>query len=537
MIPGDLESVIALSSYPGLWLDGPQSRGQRGNHMQNNLSKFTKRAGTASELADELEFIGDHGVRERAQSLSPKKRVAGPSGQSATAVPGPSRVPQSGVESTSRANIETMVAQSDLAKFRPPLQRNPTGQRPKKAPVFRAPGQPGAKDDVLRKGMSGADAKWYIRFLDEGKEPAEAKRLALERETAKRPLEQGAPKHPAAAPRLAPGKREISRETPPENRPKKQRVNDQSSSQKGPAPLSYRPSRRILPATATSSSAVPPTQVDYAEIRVTKVGIAHANFPNELLSQAAMEKIENRIAEKIHLGWKSLINMVGIHYRTGYFIVDCWDDDTVEWLTMAAQETGMELGCPIVTLMGDDLPKEVTMSVWLPKAHLMTEQMTLGTLQGSNPVDIKSWRIVKCAISGPGRILVAKIGPSEQAKIASRGLKLTFRFKRVDVHGLKGSISQEAKPEVEEEPDELMGEVVPLLEEIAGPSNSAKSAVPTVDASPMGISASTTTPGAETGGEVTAESTQAGFTEDELLLGSQPSSVGEDNEMDHDRIV
>lgn len=81
---------------------------------------------------------------------------------------------------------------------------------------------------------------------------------------------------------------------------------------------------------------------------------------------------------------------------------------------------------------------------------------------------------------------MAKISPTERAKIASKGHKLTLRFKRVDVHGLKGSISQEAKP------DEQMEHMVPLLEEIAGPSNCARRTVLVADVgtSPLGISAS-----------------------------------------------
>lgn len=68
--------------------------------------------------------------------------------------------------------------------------------------------------------------------------------------------------------------------------------------------------------------------------------------------------------------------------------------------------------------------------------HQMSEEVTLGTIQGSNPFDTKSWRTVKCAFSAPGRILVAKITASEQIKIAARGHKLTIWFKRLDVHSL-----------------------------------------------------------------------------------------------------
>lgn len=225
--------------------------------------------------------------------------------------------------------------------------------------------------------------------------------------------------------------------------------------------------------------------------------------------------------------------MVGIHYRAGYLIIDCWDDETVEWLTRTAREIGAELNSPTAILLGEDIPKEATMSIWLPKAHLMTEEVVLGTIQGSNPVDTKSWRIVKCAISGPGRILVAKINPAEQLKIASRGNKITFRFKRLDVHGLKGSISQEAKPVLEQEAEcsaELM-QGVDLAQEPAAvhPENV------NTEESPRDTTTS----------DGTAVNINAGITEDEeaaachenWLLSSQPTEVSDGDDMDYDPIV
>lgn len=169
-------------------------------------------------------------------------------------------------------NTRATVAQSDLATFRPPLRRSQTGvNNYRKTPVFRSLGQPGAKDDVLRRGMSGADSKWYLRYLDEGKEPAEARRLALARKDYRGPTtNQGAANNPDT-PRLGSGKRDISRETPPEIVTKKPRSHlDQSSSRRSQMRPTSRQSRIDLP----STSAAPPPQVDYADIRVIKVGIS-----------------------------------------------------------------------------------------------------------------------------------------------------------------------------------------------------------------------------------------------------------------------
>lgn len=490
--------------------------------MDHKLKTFLKRAGTASELANELYHLGDHNDRDRALSLSPPKTPGRLNRPPASPKAGSSRSPLSDSKSAvSQGGSRSMVVQKDMAKYRPPLQHSQPGGSRKKAPAFRRLGQPGAKDDVLSKGMSGAARKWYCRYLDEGIEPSEASRLALARKTARYPArsQQGPSSRPEARPRLAPGKREISRETPPEQQSKRiKRQQEHAPHQRGQR-LPPRDSRKVLPGTSSLTPAVCPPPVDYAEVRVVKVGIAHANFPDTLLSKEDMEKLENTIAGRIHLGWRTLINMVGIHYRSGHFIVDCWDDDTVEWLSLTAPEVGRELGIPLVVLKGDDIPKEATMSIWLPKAHLMSEEVTLGTIQGSNPLDTKSWRIVKCAISGPGRILVAKISPSEQAKIAARGHKITFRFKRLDVHGLKGSISQEAKPEMETETSAVEGP------QPKGISGSEQPAVISEGSEPMATEDIPPSAGL-------VETAKAGLPMDDC-----GQSGSDDGEMDHDRIV
>jgi len=71
------------------------------------------------------------------------------------------------------------------------------------------PGQPGARDDPNRKGLSRARTKWYLRYLQQGKSPAEALSLA------KTPLE----KRPNSA-----SKRANSSLTPPTETPKRQKV-------------------------------------------------------------------------------------------------------------------------------------------------------------------------------------------------------------------------------------------------------------------------------------------------------------------------
>lgn len=62
-----------------------------GLFMEKQISKLVKRAGTASELVEELEYLGDTGVRDRAESLSPSSKVVRPGNNRSAAVQGPSR--------------------------------------------------------------------------------------------------------------------------------------------------------------------------------------------------------------------------------------------------------------------------------------------------------------------------------------------------------------------------------------------------------------------------------------------------------------
>lgn len=64
-----------------------------------------------------------------------------------------------------------------------------------------------AKDDILRKGISGADSKWHSRYLNKGNKPTKTRRLAPARKTARNP----APSE--LSPTNSPAKRSCSGDT------------------------------------------------------------------------------------------------------------------------------------------------------------------------------------------------------------------------------------------------------------------------------------------------------------------------------------
>lgn len=404
-------------------------------------SNIYERDVTATELADRQEYLRENGERERGRfspySCPPKVARRGAIAGQSPAIPRSSHQDWPWPTMNDFEESRREVRQSDHFDFRPQPPQDYTANVYNRNAPLQSPGEPGSASfsDPLRKGMSGAATKWYKRFLLEGKSPAVARELALSRKVG--PAQ--APKFPLP-PGAAPGNREMSRETSPRHEPKRARRLD------SPGPSSGRSTPRTPASNTRNPRAVPkPLDKEKDTVKAIQVGVVHEDFPHTQLSKETMEELEDAIAGKIILGWRSLIRLEGIHFQAGHFIVSCCDQDTVEWLEKVALEVGEELSIPLRTLKGVELPKDQKISVWLPKAHLMTEETTLATIEGSNPVDTKSWKVIKCATAGPGRILVAKINSGEQAKLASQRLKLFFRFKRLDVHGLKGSVSPEAK--------------------------------------------------------------------------------------------
>lgn len=428
-------------------------------------NNYNKRDVTAAELADQLEYLGENGERDRGyfdpRSQPKFARTGAITGQAPGNLntsrsshqdwPRPSNTeweesrrrphpsdhsnyrPQAPLQQEREtANVYNRNAPSDNSNFNQPQpQQREFANIDKWHGPLGVPGEPGSAtfSDPLRKGMSGAATKWYKRFLLEGKSPEEARELALSRNVAA-----------ARSPKYPPRERERSGETTAEMQPKRARSLDSP----GPSSRAPQKPRNQAPKSRNPPGATKP--VDNDTVKGIHVGVVHEDFPHTLMPKETLEVLEDAIAGKIHLGWRTLIQLEGIFYQAGYFIVGCCDEDTVEWLEKVAVEVGEELAIPLKTLKGIELPRHTKMSVWLPKAHLMSEEETLRTIEGSNPVDTKTWKVIKCATAGPGRILVAKISPAEQEKLASQGFKLFFRFKRLDVHGLKGSVSPEAKP-------------------------------------------------------------------------------------------
>lgn len=74
----------------------------------------------------------------------------------------------------------------ETGRSQPPPASQPSGaaqsaKKRRKQPFLPPRDQPGGLGDPLRKGLSGAMVRWYLRFLEQGMEPTEARKKAEER--------------------------------------------------------------------------------------------------------------------------------------------------------------------------------------------------------------------------------------------------------------------------------------------------------------------------------------------------------------------
>lgn len=343
---------------------------------------------------------------------------------------------------------DSKKAAEDLRGFRPPLQQTSALEKAGTSGVRPSGGR--TKSSFVP-GLSGAAYKWYARFVEEGMDPKEAKKRALNRPKSE---PNPPPKEKKKARTLAEGKREISRESPTEAEKKKVKTSHGEDTE---ASGTKKPRADHVPPEENAKH--------YAKIRVIPVGIIPQGFPEVALSKDESKDIRKHIFKQIQKGWTTLIRLVDIHHKAGYIIVDCWDEETTEWLAKTVQESQETLNIELRTVKGDDIPQETVITAFLPNAAELEEQEALKTLQASNPVNTATWHLIGCHVAGTGRLLRAAITPAEQLRIAELDSKLFFGFGQVEVSGLsKTKGSTQSREAIAGKTDRVMSSAVDRME-------------------------------------------------------------------------
>ncbi|XP_014249326.1 uncharacterized protein LOC106666557 [Cimex lectularius] len=196
----------------------------------------------------------------------------------------------------------SLPSSSDTRRHRPPLGK-PKGKKKASAELPKL-GEPGGKDDPLRKGLSGAMTKWYLRAIKSGKTPEEARKLADER------------------------KAKIQQEKL-EAQSSSKRAREQSLT-----PKELRRDKKEKPSTppqVQSKAREAAPSVSYAgAAKIIRVTLLPEEYPLVTLTMEELTHLEETLIEEILKGWEAKIQFEGIHFRPGMMVLDCQDGKTVQ---------------------------------------------------------------------------------------------------------------------------------------------------------------------------------------------------------------
>lgn len=307
-----------------------------------------------------------------------------------------------------------------------------SSQQKKASPSLPARGQPGGLDDPLRRGLSGAATKWYLRYLREGMTPEAARKKAVERKVENQPT--------AAPP--AGKKRDGSHITPP-SRPtvKRTRTEEAQPSTSGP-------------------------KVSYAEsMTMIKAAVLASNFPETILSKEQCSQVEELIADEIEATPRSEHNLRfgGISFRPGMVLVNCKNTFTVDWLKAAVPRLKKWTGPALAVRTGDDLPKPATVTIYLPRSSgKNTEQLFRGLVTQNIGLNPQVWHVLHKKDDGKGQLFTLVIDEPSCEYIRSEGYQLHYRFGTVSVSGLgkqpveSGRQAPLATPPISEDKEETI---------------------------------------------------------------------------------
>ncbi|KAK9717426.1 protein of unknown function (DUF4780) [Popillia japonica] len=159
--------------------------------------------------------------------------------------------------------------------------------------------QPGGRDDPLRRGLSGAGCKWYLRYVNQGLAPEEARKKAEEHKT--------------------PGEQQTSSAVPKRKRKETTPTQGPGKKRKG----------------SGKHTASIPTGGSYAmAVKRERIAILPKAYPETTLSADDQIAVEEAIVEEMFDGWEHKIQFAGIHFRPGLILVECESPHSAEWLRL-----------------------------------------------------------------------------------------------------------------------------------------------------------------------------------------------------------
>lgn len=266
-------------------------------------------------------------------------------------------------------------------------------------------GQPGGRDDPLRRGLSGAGVRWYLRYLSQGLAPEEARKRAEahriksgQRGTSpivyKRKLDESVTT-------------EISPKRIKEEEPEKERESIVSS----------------LPSDAK---------------KIEKIAILPKAYPDIILSANDQTILEEAIVEEMFEGWDHKIQFKAIHFRPGMILVECDSPHSAEWLRLKVPKLKNWNGVELKTCDGDTASRPIIASIFFPRCQGHTPEKLLKLVEVQNEgVKASTWNVLNVKDGEKGQLLRVGIDEASHQTIKNNGYSIHYRFGKIPVHGLK----------------------------------------------------------------------------------------------------
>ena len=280
-------------------------------------------------------------------------------------------------------------------------------------------GEPGGRDDPLRRGLNGATTRRYLRLLHEGVKPEEARARAVSTRQ-------------DANTRIAGGKRGSESITPPQKPTvKKPRL--------GPS--------RVSPSRSFANTA-----------KCTKVAIVAKNHTEKPLTNDDLSAIEEAIVDELP-GYKlgESIKFGGISFRPGMLLINCESNATVDWLRNIIPNLTNWKGEKLVACVGDEIPRDHVAIMYLPRSAERSDSSLLEIISTQNrEVSIESWKVLRAKREGGGVLLHIGIDDQSRTQIEKQNFLLSFRFGNIPVNGLKKKKIEEETPSTQSEAGSLV---------------------------------------------------------------------------------
>ena len=338
--------------------------------------------------------------------------------------PGPSGVkPAKRIQKTkTQARPSTSAQRLGPVEKETPSGTNPQMEKKKSrwASRFSFPlpklGEPGGLDDPLRKGLNGAATRRYLRFINEGFKPEEARARAK----------------PTVQERKHNGKRGSETITPPQK------------------PVVKKP--------RLGSSAAMPSRSFANAAKCTKVAIVAKKHVEKPLTKEELGQIEEALIDEI-VGSKidESITFGGITFRPGMLLLNCDSQVSVDWLKGITPNLSSWKGQELAVCVGDEIPRDHVATMFLPRSAERSDTSLLELIRAQNrDINMGSWKVLKTKREGGGVLLHVGIDDQSRAQIERQNYLLAFRFGSIPVHGLRKNRTEEEPPSMQSEAGSLM---------------------------------------------------------------------------------